>query len=516
MSRQRTSMRKLKEVYRLKFELNYSNRVIAQSVNLSASTISDYLRLFQISGLNWSDIAGLENAELENRLYGPAAVGSYSTRPKPEWEKIHLEMKRKGVTLQLLWREYKTQYPNGLGYTQFAKLYAAFCKTADPVMRFTHKAGEKTFVDYSGLKMEWIDSGTGEIHKAEIFVGCLGASHLIYAEATASQSLPDWIGSHVRMFEFFGGVSEMIVPDNLKSGVTKAHRYDPDINATYTLFAEHYAVAVVPTRIISPRDKAKAESGVQIVERQIIAVLRHRTFTSLAEINNAIAECLHQLNRKPMQRINLSRQEQFEQIEKAALKPLPAYRFELQEWKKAKVHIDYHICINKHFYSVPCQWIGKHVDVCLTKVRVEIFYQSQRIAMHPRNDKPNQFTTLEAHMPPHHRHYHQEQKDASIQYLSEWANQMGEVVAACIAKFFQSRIFPQHAIRAILGLKRLAKQFGNTKFEAACKETMALGRYRYQTVESILKHGLKHNPSAATKQLAAVNADHFRGPNYYQ
>ena len=292
MTRKRTSMRKFKEVYRLKFEFNYSNRMIAQSVNSSASTISEYLGLFKIAGLNWPKAAELTDQELEKHLYGPSAVGSYASRPKPDWAHIHLEMKRKGVTLQLLWREYKIQHPNGLAYTQFTKLYAAFCKTVEPVMRFTHKAGEKTFVDYSGLTMEWIERATGEIHKAEIFVGCLGASHRIYAEATASQSLPDWIESHAHMFEAFGGVTEIVVPDNLKAGVTKAHRYDPDLNKTYAMFADHYGIAIMPTRIVRPRDKARAEAAVQCVEREIIAPLRNRTFTSLFEINQAIAQQL--------------------------------------------------------------------------------------------------------------------------------------------------------------------------------------------------------------------------------
>lgn len=506
-------MRKLKEVYRLKFEFNYSNRMIAQSVKLSASTVSEYFTLFKVSGLTWPEALQLNDHELEKHLYGSSAAGAYSTRPKPDWVHIHLEMKRKGVTLQLLWREYKIQHPNGLAYTQFSKLYAAFCKTVEPVMRFTHKAGEKTFVDYSGLKMEWINASTGEIHIAEIFVGCLGASHRIYAEATASQSLSDWIESHIRMFEAFGGVTEMIVPDNLKSGITKAHRYDPDLNRTYAMFAEHYGIAIMPTRIVSPRDKAKVEVAVQCVEREVIAPLRNCTFRSLLEINHAIAERLIQLNERPMQRINISRLEQFEQIDKPALKPLPVYRFELQEWKKAKVHIDYHICINKHFYSVPTQFIGKHVDVSLTKRTIEIFFESQRVALHPRDDSPNRFSTIKEHLPPKHRYYQDEQNDASVQYLLDWAKQMGTASTQCVEKFFQTRHFPQQGIRAVLGLKRLAKQYGQTKFEEACKKTLELGQYRWHIVESILKHGLT---TKLPKKTIRTDIKHFRGEHYYQ
>jgi transposase len=510
-------MKKLKEVYRLKFEFNYSNRVIAQSVGMSPGTVSDYITLFKSSGLTWADASKIEPPELEKRIFGiPITEGSV-TRPRPDWERVYLEMKRKGVTLQLLWREYKDQHPNGLGYTQFSKLYAVFCKTAEPVMRFTHKAGEKTFVDYSGLKMEWIEATTGEIHSAEIFVGCLGASHLIYAEATASQALPDWIGSHIRMFEAFGGTSEMIVPDNLKSGVTKAHRYDPDLNATYTLLAEHYNIAIVPTRITSPRDKAKVENAVLCVEREVIAPLRDHTFKSLVEINRHIAERLSQLNHRPMQRIGLSRYQQFEQVEKSALRALPAHRFELQEWKKAKVHLDYHICIGKNFYSVPYRLIGKQVDVCLTKTRVEIFYQSERIALHCRiKHGLYQFSTFAEHMPPKHRYYQQEEKDATVCYLLEWAAQVGPATAQCVDKFFQIRIFPQQGIRAVLGLKRLAEQFGNLAFEEACKETLLLKRYRNKTIESILKYRNNSTKSNKASQAANANLDHCRGAHYYQ
>lgn len=342
-------MKKLREVFRLKFELGYSNRQIGQSVNISPGTVSEYLSLFKVCGFTWETIAKESDERLEQMIYRhPSSAGALS-RPHPDWSEVRMELQKKGVTLLLLWNEYKAQYPDGLGYTQFTKLYRRYAKTLDPVMRFTHKAGEKTFVDYAGLTMEWIEPTTGEIHTAQIFVGCLGGSSLIFAEATASQSLPNWIGSHVRLFETFGGVSEILVPDNLKSGVHKAHRYDPDLNQTYHEMALHYNIAVIPTRIVSPRDKAKAESAVQCVERSIIAPLRHQTFTSLAEINQAIRIKLTELNNKPMQRIGLSRCQQFEQTEKAALKPLPSTRFELQEWRHAKVHIDYHLCVNKHF-----------------------------------------------------------------------------------------------------------------------------------------------------------------------
>lgn len=507
-------MKKLREVFRLKFELGYSNRQIGQSVNISPGTVSEYLNLFKVTGLKWEAIASESDERLEQMIYRHPSSAA-GTRPHPDWSEVRVELQKKGVTLLLLWNEYKSQYPDGLGYTQFTKHYRRYAKTLDPVMRFTHKAGEKTFVDYAGLTMEWIEPETGEIHTAQIFVGCLGGSSLIFAEAAATQSLPDWIGSHVRMFEAFGGVSEILVPDNLKSGVTKAHRYDPDLNQTYHEMALHYNVAIIPTRTVSPRDKAKAESAVQCVERAIIAPLRHQTFTSLAEINQAIRIKLTELNNKPMQRIGLSRRQQFEQAEQTALKPLPSTRFELKEWRHAKVHIDYHICVNKHFYSVPYKLIGEKLEVCLSKHRLDIFHHSKRVAVHQRNDRSNQFTTLKEHMPPSHQYYREQEQDASINRLMLWAKNMGPETQATVEQFFKSRAFPQQAIRAVLGLKRLAERYGQGLFEKACQKTRLLNRYRYKTVEDLLKHGLCEEKNSANT-TTITNKAHFRGANYFK
>lgn len=512
MSRKRLSMKKLKEVYRMKFELRCSHRSIAASLGISASTVSEYLDLFKSSGAVFEEIKALPTEQLEAIIYrhpkNPARV-----RPPADYQKVYQELKKKGVTLSLLWVEYKEDEPNGLGYTQFCRKYQEYVKTLNPVMRFNHKAGEKCSVDYSGLKMEWLDVKTGEIHNAEIFVGCLNASNLIFCEATQTQSLPDWIASHMRMFEFFGGVPETLIVDNLKSGVTKAHRYDPDLNPTYTLMAEHYQVAIIPARVRAPKDKPHAEVSVQCVEREIIAVLRHMTFTSLEEVNAAIKERLTLLNKRPMQKINLSRLQQFNEIEKDTLKPLPQYRFALAQWKSAKVHIDYHIDINKHFYSVPYRFIGKKVDVCVTKNTIDIFYLSQRIALHQRDDTKARFTTVEEHMPAQHQHYFQEQKDGSIDFFMNWAKQKEEVVHQYMKQFFASRIFPQQAIRACFGLKRLCERFGDERFIKACEKALKMHRYRYQTVEEILNHDLDKSKGNATH---VYRDEDFRGKNYYQ
>jgi transposase len=505
-------MKKLREVFRLKFEFGYSHRQIADSVGISPGTVSVYLDLLKVSGLVWSELKEESDEQLEQRIFRHPAKGI--SRPHPDWAEVRLELQKKGVTLLLLWNEYRKDNPDGLGYTQFTKYYKRYAKTLDPVMHFVHKAGEKTFVDYAGLTMEWLDPKASEVHKAQVFVGCLGSSSLIFAEATESQSLPDWIGSHVRMFEAFGGVTKTLIPDNLKSGITKSHRYDPDINPTYHQMALHYDIAVVPARVVRPRDKAKVESAVQIVERSIIAPLRHQTFLSLHELNQAIKTKLNDLNNKPMQRIDLSRKEQFEEIEKPALRPLPSQSFELLVWKKAKVHIDYHIFVDKHFYSVPHKLIGSYVDVAVSRNRIEVFHQSTRVAVHQREDRPNQFTTLEAHMPKAHSAYLNEERDASVVRLMQWAKTIGPNAGLCIEQFFKSRHFPQQAIRAVLGLRRLAQQNGAEAFEKACEQANHLHQYRYRTVESILKHRLYETEAPTTKTIG--RSDLFRGPSYFK
>lgn len=512
MSRKRLSMKKLKEVYRLKYELNYSHRVIAESLGISASTVSDYVRLFSISGLCWEKVKSLTPEALEEAVYQPVEFNVM--RPKPDFKKVHLELKRKGVTLLLLWKEYKNQFPEGYGYTHFCVEYQKYSRSLKPIMRLNHKAGEHCFVDYAGLTMEWIEPETGEIHTGEIFVRALGASHLIYCEATKSQTVGDFLKSHVRMFDYYGGVPEKIVPDNLRSAVSKSHRYDPDVNPNYTLLAEHYGVAILPARVRAPKDKSKAEVAVQCVEREIIAPLRHQTFTSLAEINAAIKPLLEKLNHRPMQKLKLSRYQQFLEFEKTALKPLPHYPFEYRQHKHARVHLDYHVEVDKHYYSVPCKYIQKQVDIYLTEKVIEIFYQSERIALHQRSHANSyKFTTLTEHMPPNHKAFRDELNDAEIEKLMTWARSFGEVVLECVKKFFITRPFPQQAIRAVLGLKRMHRKYGHHRFVLACQKALAHNRYRCQFIEENLKHDLTHSIS---QRKYSPSQDYCRGKSYYQ
>jgi transposase len=433
-------------------------------------------------------------------------------RQYPDWEHIHRELRKKGVTLQLLWREYREQNSRGLAYSQFCYNYRDYVKTISPVMRQKHKGGEKTFVDYAGMKMPWIDRVTGEIFEAEIFVGCLGASQFIFAEATASQQLADWLQSHIHMFEYFGGVSEILVPDNLKSGVTTAHRYDPDINPNYQLFAEHYGVAIIPARSGAPKDKAKVENAVGIVERQILAPLRHMTFMSIGEINREISKRLIVLNNQSFQKMKTSRQTLFEALDKSALKPLPGSRYQFAEWKKGKVHIDYHFIFDNHYYSVPYQHCQHSIEIRATARTVECFYQNERIATHARSYKAYAFTTLSEHMPKSH----QEQAKYSLSHIKNWAQKIGPDTVAFIEHMMQSRSFPQQAYRACFGLLRLSQSYGEPRLEKACAKGLVVHATRYQQVESILKNRLEEAPisDTATAQLSEHN--NVRGSQYYQ
>jgi transposase len=505
-------MRKISEVFRQRFDLKCSYRDIAQSLNISTSTVSDYLMRAKAAGLGWPLPEGLSEQELYDRLFLP--VGNKAQqRPLPDWEYIHCELRKKGMTLQLLWREYRDVHLEGLGYSQFCHHYQAYVKQVTPVMRQVHKGGEKTFVDYAGMKMPWIDPSTGEIHEAEIFVGALGASQFIFVEATATQSLADWIQSHIHMWEYFGGVSEIVVPDNLKSAIHKAHHYDPDINANYQLLSEHYGFAIVPARIAEAKDKAKVENAVGCVERQILAPLRHHTFTSLGEINAAIKKRLEIFNHQLFQKMKTTRRELFEKLDQPALKPLPKERYYYADWSHAKINIDYHFVFDNHYYSVPYQYLHQKVQIRASSKTVECFYQQKRIATHARSYAPYKFTTLKEHMPQNHRAHAEWTPDR----MKRWAKKIGPRTVQFIDSLIASRPFPQQAFRACLGLLRLGSRFGETRLENACIRALAAGATRYQQVESILKNGLDKIPLAQEEIYSNVSFHHnIRGSTYYQ
>ncbi len=509
---ERLSMRKIREVLRLRYAAGLSTRQVAASVQLAHSTVVEYGRRFAAAGLTWPLPAALSDTELERRLFPPAPAVPADTRPVPDWAVVHQELRRPGVTLQLLWEEYQAAHPQGFGYSWFCEHYRAWVGKLDRVMRQTHRAGETLFVDYAGQTAEVIDRASGEVRTAQIFVAVLGASNYTYAEATWTQNLADWIGAHVRALTYLGGVPELVVPDNLASGVTRAHRYEPDLNPTYAELASHYGIAVIPARVRRPRDKAKAEVGVQVVERLILAALRHRSFFSLAELNAAIAALLVRLNDRPFKKLPGSRRTAFAALDQPALRPLPATPYEYATWKTVRVHIDYHVEVDGHYYSVPYALVKQPLAVRLSERTVECFHHGQRVASHVRSPQKGHHTTVPAHMPTAHREY----AAWTPQRLVRWAAQTGPATAAVVGEILATRVHPQQGFRACLGLLRLGERYGSDRLEAACRRAQQLGAYRYRSVESILQRGLDRQPLPEQPALDLPTAhDHLRGPGYY-
>jgi transposase len=506
-------MRKIKEVLRLKQEQGLTNRAIARSCSIGRATVSEYLRRAAAAGLSWPLPEELDEAQLERRLFPSPPSLPVALRPEPVWSEVHQELRRKGLTLFLLWEEYRQAHPDGFQYSWFCEHYRLWAGKLDLVMRQQHRAGEKTFIDYAGQTVPVVDPETGEVREAQIFLAVLGASSYTYAEATWTQQLPDWIASHVRACHFFGGVTEIWVPDNLKSGVTKACRYDPDINPTYQDLASHYGCAVIPARKYRPKDKAKAEAGVLLVERWILARLRKATFFSLSQLNQAIRELLDWLNAHAFQKLPGSRRCQFETLDKPALRPLPAQPYVYADWKKVRVHIDYHVEVDGHYYSVPYQLAQREVEIRFTQKIVEAFFKGRRVASHVRSYRKGGFTTLPEHMPRAHQQY----LSWTPQRLIRWAAETGPATARLVENILGSRTHPHQGFRPCLGILRLGKSYGPDRLEQACRRGLTLGRPGYRSIESILKNGLDRRPlPEAAPSAPVVEHDNLRGSLYYQ
>jgi transposase len=513
MPGKRITMRKIREVLRLRWQCRLSFRQISRSCGIGLGTAMDYERRARAAGLSWEQASALGDDDLEGRLFPVRRGGAGSKAPLPDWSEVHAEKKRKGVTLALLWQEYKGQYPDGLQYSRYCDLYREWKGQLDVCMRQEHRAGERMFIDYCGQTVDVVDRRTGEVREAQVFVAVLGASSYTYSEATWSQGLEDWISSHCRAFEFFDGVSELLVPDNLKSGVDKACRYEPDLNPTYADLAGHYGTAVMPARVRKPRDKAKAESGVLQVTRWILAALRKRRFFSLGELNEAIWKLLDDLNSRPLKALKVSRKELFETLERPVLKPLPSQRFEYGVWTKARVAPDYHVEVDGRFYSVPYQLVKKQIDVRATAVTVECFFKSKRVAAHRRGLRKGCHTTIPEHMPKAHQAY----LEWTPQRLVRWAESIGSCTAQVVAEIMTSRPHPQQGFRSCLGLLRLGKSFGNDRLEAACERALAIRSASYKSVKSILKNNLDQQPLLLTPaEPEVIDHDNIRGPRYFQ
>ncbi len=510
---ERLSMRKIRECLRLRLEAGLSQRQVATSLRMSRDSIGEYLRRFAASGLGWPLPEGLSDAELEQRLFPPAPVVASDSRVVPDWMQVHQERRRPGVTLMLLWEEYRAAHPAGFGYSGFCQHYEQWSGALDVVMRQTHRAGEKLFIDYAGQTMAVMDRTSGEVRQAQIFVAVLGASNYTYVEATWTQGLADWIGAHVRAFAYFGAVPAILVPDNLASGVSKAHRYDPDINPTYLELATHYGVAVVPARVRKPRDKAKAEVGVQIVQRWVLAALRQQRFFSLHTLNDAIAALRERLNQRPFKKLPGSRREAFTAIDRPAMRPLPATPYVYATWKQVRVNIDDHVEVDGHYYSVPYTLVKQALEARLTEQTVECFHHRQRVASHVRSSLKGRYTTLAEPMPTAHRAY----AEWTPERLVRWAEQTGPATAGVVGHLLANRPHPQQGFRSCLGILRLGERYGVERLEAACTRALRLQACRYQSIASILQRGLDREAPAQPQPHALPTVhDHLRGAEYFQ
>jgi len=506
-------MRKLKEVLRLRYELGLGQRQIARSCSIGHGTVYEYLKRAQAAGVTWPLPEGWDDGQLEAALFGPSPRRVYESRkPTPDFAHLHEELQRyPQLTLQLVWEEYRQAHPDGYAYSRFCELYQRWRQHLDVVLRQEHPAGEKLFVDYAGATVPIHDPQGGPVRHAVIFVAVLGASNYTYAEATESQELENWIGSHIRTFEFLGGVPKLVIPDNTRTGVKRACRYEPDLNRTYHELAMHYGVGVLPTRPYKPRDKAKVENGVLVVERWIVAALRHRQFFSLAELNRALRALLDQLNQRPFRKRPGCRASLFQEVDKPALGPLPRESYEFHQWAKARVNIDYHVEFDLHYYSVPYTLTGKEVEIRATLTTVEIFHRGERVASHPRSRQPYHATTKNEHRPKSH----QQHLAWPPSRLLHWAQSVGPATAQLFAAILESKPHPEMGYRSCLGILRLGQRYSNERLEAAAARAVATGACSYHSVKSMLERGLDRQPLEAPTARPALQHDNLRGSTYF-
>jgi len=512
MPGERLSMRKIREVLRLRFAQGLSQRAVGASVRLSTGAVNACLNRARMAGLGWPLPEGLDDAQLEALLYPPAPQVATEQRPLPDWAVVHRELRRPNVTLALLWEEYRTGAgaQDGFGYSWFCDLYREWVGRLKPTLRQVHTAGERIFVDFAGQTMEVIDGATGEVRRAEVFVAVLGASSYIYAEACWTQSLADWISVHVNMMAFIGGVPRQIVSDNLRAGITRACFYEPLVHRTYADMAAHYGTAIIPARPYKPRDKAKVEVGVQVVQRWILARLRNRRFFSLPELNQAIRELVTLLNDRPMRGWDTTRRALYEHLDRPAMRPLPPTPYEYATWRRCRVNLDYHIEIEKHFYSVPFRLLRQEVEARITAKTVEIFHRGKLVAAHIRSLRAHRPTTLADHMPSSHRRY----RDWTHERIAREAAAIGDDTAALVEIILRSRPHPEQGFRSCIGILSLTKRYGAERVDAACARALALGTRSYSSVAAILKNA-QDKKKAADKEQPSLFHENIRGPGYY-
>ena len=504
-------MRRIRDCLRLNFEASMNQSQISRTLKIGRGTVQSYLSRFIQSGLSWETVRDYSDEQLESSLFKKSTnnTTTISNRPLPDFKYIHKEMKRPSVTLQLLWEEYIESNPDGLKRSQFCWHYNQWRKKQNGSMRQIHKGGEKAFVDYSGKRPEVIDLKTGEIRQVELFVMCWGASHYLYAEAQESQALENWTMGHVRAFEYFGCVPQLVVPDNLKSGVNKACIYDPDINRTYQELSQHYGFGVLPARPVKPKDKAKVENGVQIIQRWILARLRNRRFFNLMQLNQAISELVEECNKKLFQKVPHSREELFKDLDKPNALNLAENRFEFCQWYHPTISPDYHIEIDKCYYSVPWEYYGKSTDVRLLKQTVEVYHGRERIAVHQRSSKQFTFTTNIKHLPERHQRY----AWWTLENIMKRSREIGKSTEKLIDTIIKSKIHPLQGYRPAQGILRLANTYGETRLESACSVALEFGFTRVRQISDMLKNG--RDKLETVPQKTVKNSRNVRGKDYY-
>ncbi len=511
MATERLEVRQIREILRLRAQ-GRTVREVARSLGVSVGAVQKTAARAGIAGLTWEVAEALGEAVLEERLYGrPAKPGDERPRPDPVY--LHRELRRTGVTLELLHLEYLEVHPTGLRYTAFCDVYRRWLSKAGVVMRQVHKAGEKSFVDYSGKRPAYVDPRTGEVVEVELFVAVLGASNYTYAEVTATQRVQDFIGAHMRAYDYFCGVTEMTVPDQLKSGVTKSCRYEPGIQRTYAEMARHYGTAIVPARPYKARDKAKAEVAVQIAQRWILARLRNQTFFSLMELNRRVAELLEDMNARPMKKLGgATRRELYERYDQPALRALPTERYEIAEWKEATVNLDYHVEYEKHWYSVPYELARESVWVRATATTVEVFSVGERVASHARSALAYKHTTNPSHMPEAHRRH-----SAGVDGVISWGASVGPMTEAMVRRLIDANPVREQGWRSARGLQRVGEKHGPERTELACERALRLGARSYKIVANILSLGRENTPlpGEEPKDGAPIDHENVRGPDYY-
>jgi transposase len=507
-------VRKIKEVLRLKFAVGLGLRAIARSCSIGLGTVHEYLQRAEAAGLTWPLGEDWDEDRLETALFGGPPRPRPAVLAMPDFADFHQQRQRHShLTQQLLWEEYRHANPDGYRYSRFCELYQRWRRKQDVVLRQEHKAGEKLFVDWAGSTIPIYDPRGGPVQQAHLFVAVLGASSYTYAEATADEQLANWIGAHVRAFEFYQGVPKLVVPDNAKTGVTKACRYDPDLNPTYQEMAMHYGVGVVPARPYKPRDKAKVESGVLLVERWIIAALRHQKFFLIEELNHAIRELRDRINQRPFRKREGSRTSQFFALDKPVLDPLPVERFDLSQWSRARVNIDYHIVFDTNYYSVPYNLVQELVEVRSTPTTVELFHKGQRVASHFRARGHGHTVTIAEHRP----RSHQEHLEWTPSRMVHWAESIGPHTARLFERILADKPHPEMGYRGCLGIIRLAARYSPVRMEAAAERALVTGACRYQSVKSILKNALDQQPlGTPTIPPSPPSHDNIRGAEYFE